>query len=496
VPTKGHRLETALDGIIAGFLFLFVLSQPASIAAAHISYAGAALAWSARLLFVKPRRLYSSPLDLPILIYLVLSAVSVMQSPLPASSWEGMRKVALVCVVLVVAQNVLTLTRAKQLIAVLLISGLATVAWTVWLYTGGVGLRVLQSVPDTTWFRAGLRDGDAILRVDGRRISRPQQFLEHLRAKPLADPLQLGVVPAAGIEVRRNIRPVVVPPGEWQRAGNLDQLGVRLETARPIRAFGFYSHYVTYSMVLVLLASLPFGLWLGLQERFSAAGLLLAGIFLALALALGLTLTRAAWLALAFACAVQAWFHFRQRAVRVLLPVALLLAAVATGAAMQRWRGVGLMDASDPATDYRLLMWSDGLRLIGTHPWFGVGMNSVRDAWWKYDLAAYKKYGARLHFESTPIQMAVEMGIPVLISWIVFMAWYWLMLARLVARARAQQDSFAYGLTLGILGGASGFLASSLVHYDFGDSLVVFLFWFLAGLALAIRRLLLERAVN
>ena len=457
------------------------------MAAAHIAYAGAALAWLVRLLVVRPRRLYSSPLDLLILIYLVLCAVSTLQSPLPASSWEGMRKVALVGVVLVVAQNVTTLARAKQLVSALLISGLATVAWTAWLYAGGVGLRVLQPGPDTAWFRAGLRDGDVILRVDGRRLPRPPQFLAHLRAKPLADPLQLRVVRLGGIEVRRNEVLVVVPPGEWPQAASADQLGLRIETARPARAFGFYSHYVTYSMVLTLLASVVFGLWLGLQRRFSAAGLILAGAFLALALTLGLTLTRAAWLALAFGCALQLWFHVRHWAVRLLLPAALVLVVAGTSAAMYRWRGMGIIDLSDPGTDYRLLMWTDGLRLIGEHPWFGVGMNSVRDAWWRFDLAAYEKYPLRSHFHSTPIQIGVEMGIPVLISWVAFMTTYWLMLVRLVARARERQDWLSYGLALGILGGSSGFLASSLVHYDFGDSVVVFLFWFLAGIALAVR---------
>ena len=88
------------------------------------------------------------------------------------------------------------------------------------------------------------------------------------------------------------------------------------------------------------------------------------------------------------------------------------------------------------------------------------------------------------------------MGIPVLISWIAFMAAYWLMLVRLVARAREQQDLRAYGLALGILGGTSGFLASSLVHYDFGDSVVVFLFWFLAGIALAVRNHLAQHGAH
>jgi len=488
VPTEGHRLVRTLGAITTGFLFLFALVQPSSIAATHIAYTGAALAWLARLAVVRRRGLHSGPLDLPILIYLVLSAVSAMLSPLPVSSWEGMRKVALVCVVLVVSQNVISIARAKQLIHVLLVSGLATVAWSLWLYAGGVGLHVIQPAPGPAWDRAGLRKDDVILRVDGRRLTAPQQFLAHLRAKPSAEPLQLGVVRAGGIEVRRNVVPVVVPPGEWSPAASLDQLGMSIETARPARAFGFYSHYVTYSMVLALLASLVFGLWLSVPRRFSANGLILAAAFLLFTLALGMTLTRAAWLALALGCAVQVWFRFRHWVVRLLLPAALILVVLGTSAAMYRWRGTGLVDLSDPGTDYRILMWTDGLRLIGEHPWFGVGMNSVRDAWWRFDLAAYRKYPLRSHFHSTPIQIAVELGIPALLSWIAFMATYWMMLVRLVARAREQRDSQAYGLALGILGGTSGFLASSLVHYDFGDSVVVFLFWFLAGIALAVRQ--------
>ena len=491
-----RRLPKILDGVAMGFLFLFALVQPLSIAATHISYAGAALAWLARLVVVRRRGLCSSPLDLPILIYLVLSALSALQSPLPVSSWEGFRKVALVCVVLVVAQNVRTLDRARQLVSVLLLSGLVTVAWTLWMYAGGVGLHVLGPGPDPAWFRAGLRKGDVILRVDGRRLTTPQQFLAHLRAKPPTETLELAAVPVDGIEVSRNARPVRVPPGEWLPAASIDQLESSIEAARPARAFGFYSHYVTYSMVLALLASLVFGLWLSVRRRFSAKGLTLAGAFLLFTLALGMTLTRAAWLALALGCAVQVWFHIRHWAVRLLLPAALVLAVLATSAAMHRWRGTGLIDLRDPGTDFRVLMWSDGLRLMGENPWFGVGMNSVRDAWWRFDLAAYRKYPLRSHFHSTPIQLGVEMGIPALVSWIAFMASYWLLLVRLVARAREQQDWSAYGLALGILGGASGFLASSLVHYDFGDSVVVFLFWFLAGIALAVRQHLARQPVG
>ena len=75
-----------LQAITAFFLFLFVVAQPLSIAASHVAYAGAALAWVLRLALVRRGALKSSPLDLPILIYLLLCTLSTLLSPLPASS--------------------------------------------------------------------------------------------------------------------------------------------------------------------------------------------------------------------------------------------------------------------------------------------------------------------------------------------------------------------------------------------------------------------------
>jgi O-antigen ligase len=160
---------------------------------------------------------------------------------------------------------------------------------------------------------------------------------------------------------------------------------------------------------------------------------------------------------------------------------------------MHRWRSTGIVDLNDPGDDYRVLMWRDGIRLITAHPWFGVGMNVVRDAPSKFDLAAVKKYGVLLHFHSTPIQIGVESGLLVLAAWIALMAAFWLMLVRLVRQTGDPGDPFPHGLSLGILGATSGFLMTSVVQYDYGDSVVVFLFWFFAGLALALERQLRSR---
>ncbi len=487
-------LPRSLEAITTFFLFLFVLVQPVSIAASHIAYAGAAFAWVLRLAFVRRGILKKSPLDLPILIYLLACAISTLLSPLPVSSWEGMRKVALIFLVLLVAHNVPNVRRAKQLLALLFLSSLVGVAWAGWNYAEGVGLRIHNPLPGTVFYRAGIRDNDVILRVDGRNVEKPQEFLRRLNSEAPGKPTQLRVVHGGGIEIMKDAVPVAVSFDDASHAKNLSDLGMQIETDRPARARAFYSHYVTYAAVLQLLGCLVFGLWLTHRRRSPLSSAVFAGLLLAFGFALGMTLTRAAWLSFAFGCVVELCFFLKNWARTLIVPAILLVAVVGTSLAMHRWRGVGVIDLNDPGTDYRILMWRDGIKLIEAHPWFGVGMNVVRDEPSWFDLRAFRKYGVELHFHSTPIELGVELGLLVLGAWIGLMAAYWLLLVRLVKQTRKSADPFPYGLSLGILGATSAFLASSLVHYDFGDSVVVFLFWFLAGLALALYHLLRESA--
>jgi hypothetical protein len=381
-----------------------------------------------------------------------------------------MRKVALIFLVLVVAHNVPDMRRAKQLLAVLFISSLVGVAWAGWNYAYGVGLRVHNPQPGTPFYRAGIRDDDVILRVNGHNIEKPQELLRQVDSEAPGEPLQLRVVHGGGIEVMKDAVPISVSFDGASRPAQLNDLGIQVATDRPDRARAFYSHYVTYAAVLQLLGCLVFGLWLTHRRISPLSGAVFAGLLLAFGAALGMTLTRASWLSLAFGCVVELCFFLKNWARTVIVPVILVLAVVGTSLAMHRWRGMGIIDRSDPGTDYRILMWEDGIKLIEAHPLFGVGQNVIRDEPSKFDLRAYKKYGLESHFHSTPID--------------------WLVLVRLVKQTRKSGDPFPYGLSLGILGATSGFLATSLVNYDFGDSVVVFLFWFLTGLALALDHLL------
>ena len=52
------------------------------------------------------------------------------------------------------------------------------------------------------------------------------------------------------------------------------------------------------------------------------------------------------------------------------------------------------------------------------------------------------------------------------------------------------------GLLLGCLGGTIGFLFSGLVHYNWGDSEVVMIFYLLMGLSIAVCKTILSPKVT
>ncbi len=109
--------------------------------------------------------------------------------------------------------------------------------------------------------------------------------------------------------------------------------------------------------------------------------LLFAVAFVALTAALFLTETRAALAGLALGCFVSVLMLAGKRS-----RIWAIAGAGGPGA------GIGAVDSPHargavagqrtiPERNFRTMMWEDGLRLIGQHPWFGVGMETIRNHW-------------------------------------------------------------------------------------------------------------------
>ena len=84
------------------------------------------------------------------------------------------------------------------------------------------------------------------------------------------------------------------------------------------------------------------------------------------------------------------------------------------------------------------------------------------------------------HFHSTPLQLAVERGLPALLIWLIVLGLYARTLWRGL-RSQATEDWKSRGILLGCMGSLIGFFASGIVHYNLGDQEVAMVFYILAA---------------
>jgi O-antigen ligase len=151
---------------------------------------------------------------------------------------------------------------------------------------------------------------------------------------------------------------------------------------------------------------------------------------------------------------------------------------------LQQKRNVGFFDAKDQSTSWRELVWRESFQLLVSKPRHllaGVGMDSIKGHWREWGLFDNGRQPIG-HLHSNILQLAVERGIPALIVWLILLGAY----ARMLLKLTREPNSG--GLALGALGGLAGFFASGLVHYNWGDSEVVMVVYFIMGLTLVLER--------
>ena len=215
-----------------------------------------------------------------------------------------------------------------------------------------------------------------------------------------------------------------------------------------------------------------------------------------MALALLLTATRASQLAFLIAAFAMLLVGGNRKMI-LTLAVVVLPVAVAGLFYLQQSRRVGFFDAQDSSINWRQTVYREGLDLWTSSArnfTFGVGMDSIKryaGEWQLFD-------NGRLpigHFHSTPLQLAVERGLPALLIWLTILGVYartlWRALRfqisnskfRINAESEIQnpKSKIQNGIILGCLGGALGFFTSGLVHYNLGDGEVAMGFYLLMG---------------
>jgi O-antigen ligase len=492
-----------LERAAVGCLFLYAAAAPHSIAVTQGAWLLGLTLWAARFLLPPRPKLFRTPVDPWLLGFFVLTFLTALTSYEPDVSIGKLRAASLFTVVYLVAQNVRDRRTLRALVLVLVASCGLGLLHTFGALALGRGVKLRALAADGALRGAGFEEGDTILSVDGAPVGSPEEVERAIRGKraPGAKEYRLASGKRQCAWDEREACVLVyhfefLPTYRFARdglgAGDTPEarLGIReWARGRDERASGFYGQYQTYSEVLQLVASLTLGLLLSLGRKVSLRGALLALTLAGMCGALILTVTRASWAGLLLSSVVIVLVGASRRTMLILAGLALPL-LVAGLFVLQQKRQVGFIDTKDGSTSWRLMVWRDGARILASEPrhlLLGTGMDSLKRRWRQWGMfdEGRQPWG---HLHSTPLQIAFERGLPALLVWAGWLFVYGRMLWRR-ARSGLQDDRVERGLALGALGGLVGFVGAGFVHYNFGDSEVVMVFYFIMGLALAAEHL-------
>ena len=484
------QISTALERATIACLFLIALFAPHSIAVTQAAWVLGMVLWVARFAVYPKPVLTRSPVDYALLGFFVLSGISGIFSYNPFMSLGKMRAASLFTIVYLVAQNARSLRIVRLLALTLIASCMINVFLTAGQLAIGKGVKVQGIAPTSPLAKAVFRtrtvnkpapivNGDTIWQVDGQPVGSPEELSAALAA---------GTSPAKLRIYRVEWTPELeVPRGQLLPGTNsLDQLGISgWSRGRDWRATGFYNHWVTYSEVLQLIASLALGIFLPLKQKKNATGVLLLVAIAGLIFALGMTVTRASWIGFAVSAAAMLLLTSSRRTILIVGACALPL-VLASVVLLQQKRSIHFFDKSDQSTSWRETVWQEGFTLLISKPRhliFGVGMDSIKGHWREWGLFDNGRQPIG-HMHSNLLQIALERGVPALIAWLILLGIYVRMLWRI--QRRAGSEDFVRGIVTGALGGTIGFFTSGLVHYNWGDSEVVTVFYFIMGLCLVV----------
>jgi hypothetical protein len=486
------QISTWLERAIVACLFLIATFAPHSIAVTQGAWLLGMTFWVARALVYPRPQLFRSPVDYALLGFFILSGVSGIFSYSPVMSIGKMRAASLFTIVYLVSQNVRSPRLVRLLALTLIGSCMINVFLTAGQFAIGKGVKVQGVKPDSPLAKAVFRtktvmqpapivNGDTIWEVDGRPIGTPEEL-----AAALASGRTIATVRIYRVEWTPELE---LPRAQLLPGTNaVDQLGITgWSRGRDWRATGFYNHWVTYAEVLQLIASLALGIFLALKQKRSLMGALLIMAVVGLVFALAMTVTRASWIGFAISALAMLLLTSSRRTIGVVgaCAIPLVLASVVL---LQQRRSIGFFDKRDQSTSWREMVWREGFNLLVSKPRHlivGIGMDSIKGHWREWGLFDNGRQPIG-HMHSNLLQIALERGLPALIVWLILIGVYVRMLWR-VSR-REMIDDFARGLAVGALGGALGFFASGLVHYNWGDSEVVTIFYFVMGLCLVVER--------
>ena len=462
-------------------LILFVSTVLHSVAAAHISLGLSFIAWIIRDLAARRWHFARTPMDLPWLCFAALTIASAIFSIEPSESLPKLRSLLLFGIIYLIATN-LHPRGVRFLLLLFIASGLTGASYSLLEKTWGRGMIVTALEPTSPLASSLLQPGDVIWMVARHRVRSLDDAAQIIRRHHAGEKLEIEALHAG------DPLPVELLVTDALKA-QPNPLGLSIDgPSRRFRVSGFTRHFVTYAEQMQLLALLAYGFLLaGLKWKLASRHrlwitlcLLLFTIF---SLTLVLTASRSAIVSCLCALLTISIIIGGRRILLTTLAAAILLGGLAIYT-LNSSRTLSALSLTDDSAARRISYMQAGLRLIPQHPLLGVGMDSHKRHWTEWGFPG--DYVTHTH--STPIQIAIDRGLPAFGCYVWLMTAMFILVWRTYRATKESQDAFKVSLCLGTLGILTGFSISSLVNYNFGDTEALMPLLLVISLVLVLRR--------
>jgi putative inorganic carbon (hco3(-)) transporter len=204
------------------------------------------------------------------------------------------------------------------------------------------------------------------------------------------------------------------------------------------------------------------------------------------AISIVLNFTRGVWLG----CGVAVLYIVARWCARWLLALPVLALAVylaSPGLVRDRLQTL-FHPTADPSIAVRIEMWHIGLAMIRRHPFTGVGPNNIPEVYLTYLPPGTQMVPAwHEHLHDVYLQLGAERGLPCLAAWVWFMgalAWHILRV-----RGRLEYEGGSAWIADAAFAGWLAFVVEGFFEFNFGTTPVLMLFLFVMSAPFAVEHM-------
>jgi O-antigen ligase len=237
------------------------------------------------------------------------------------------------------------------------------------------------------------------------------------------------------------------------------------------RIKGFLSHWMTYSGLLML-AFIFFFVYLFYEKNIKRK-VILSICLLIMLVTIPLTMTRNIWVGIVVSLGIFI-VYYKPRILYFAIPAVIILAILLPGSVKNRF--ISVIDPNDPSNKDRLYMVSIAGKIFKDYPLTGVGPNNVKNVYDRYKPAEAQQ--TNMHLHNNFLQALAERGI---FAALCLLAAFISIIYQLIKRIKNTTD-MEKTIATGVLFAFIGFVVAGLFEYNYGDSEVRFLLYYLLSI--------------